>query len=139
MEEPDHVDWRNVASLIKAHLSCREWSRRDVPALFLIAAILRKVPVGLLEELQRMLQVNVKDSPIVKEVFDEGAMFGAAEAYRSVINATLEAMHLSDESITPILHTLGVDQLADLAKGINRFADPISEIRAMRGYGLHLG
>ncbi len=86
-----------------------------------------------------MLQVNVKDSPIFKEEFDEGAVFGATEAYRSVINATLEAMHLSDQSITLILDTLGVDQLADLAKGINRFADPISEIRAMRGYGHHLG
>lgn len=112
--------WRTVARKLHQLRHQDNWFWREIPAMFIIAGILREVPVKNLKEWEQMLEVNIKKSEIFREVYDQAHDIGAATSLREAIDDRLDVLEVRDSSISKMLDSLDLSALKLVTKRLNR-------------------
>ena len=136
----DINEWRRVALRIRNISRQKDWFWREASAMFLIAAILRRLPPTELNEFEKVLQVNIEESALFKDVYDQGFDLGYGKGHdsgftsacRRVIDAKLKAENITDEVVKKKLDTLDEEALGDLAERAVQSADFLSDILGIK-------
>lgn len=125
----DLEEWRRVARRMTNISHRDEWCWREIPAMFLIASLLRRLPHDVFEEFEIMLEVNVRNSKIFREMYDQGCDAGLAIAYRKSIEIMLARENVPvDDAVRQRLADLDERQLSDLMERLVPGVDIHSEI-----------
>ncbi|WP_037084644.1 hypothetical protein [Neorhizobium vignae] len=82
--------WLDLAERIVSHIQQTAPPATDLPALLIIAAVLRKVDPRLQEEIEKMVRINIGSSRVLRQIYDEGSREFALKQMLRVVEIGLE-------------------------------------------------
>ncbi|WP_156899571.1 hypothetical protein [Pleomorphomonas koreensis] len=119
----DHNEWVDTAKFLAKYTRENRRDSANLKAYLLIASLLKKVPIKTVREIEKMLQVNVEDSDVLKQAVDDVAELVETQIY----------LDLFTEQVT----ATGVDVGEDFEANLKNI--PVSEVRNMFVEFFHAG
>lgn len=95
--------WLDLAERIVSHIQQTDPPATDLPALLIIAAVLREVDPRLQEEIEKMVRINVGSSRVLRQIYDEGSREFALKQILRVVQIGLEQKGFSSRKNKPHL------------------------------------
>jgi hypothetical protein len=82
--------WRALTDRIVVHIQNESPPATDLPALLIIAAVLRNIEPELQEEIEKMVRVNIGNSRLLRQIYDEGNAEFAVKQILPIVQMALE-------------------------------------------------
>ncbi|WP_061937554.1 hypothetical protein [Aureimonas sp. AU22] len=129
-------EWKRAARIVSREAEIDPFHAGDGPALLLVAALLKKVPEDVKRSLEMAIRVDVQQSKLFTQVFDEGEDSGRVKmALRMIQKHAQQNGILLDKETQERLTELDADVLEDLAYDFRGGAD-IVELVARAGHSV---
>lgn len=107
--------WRELAERIVAYIDQTDPPATDLPALLIIAAILRNVEPSFVREIEKMVRVNISSSRLLRQIYDEGS---AEFALKTMLQTTTMGLEQRDFFMTreqaEFVAEFGLDEVCHL-------------------------